>query len=63
MIGRIVSFIFKRTLLNNLSNDDEFNKSIKDADDYIYKTRKWIDKQEMGGKKVPQYLKDMVGKK
>jgi len=59
--GGLVNLIFKKVLQRNLKKDKGLQSAIKDADRYLDKTKKWIKDQERQGKKVPDYLKKMVG--
>lgn len=63
MIGKVLGFIFKRKLLNELLNDNELQNMLKDGDNYLDKTKKELDKLEENGYIIPDYLKKMVSKK
>ena len=63
MIGKVLGFIFKRKLLNELLNDNELQNMLKDGDNYLDKTKKGLDKLEENGYIIPDYLKKMVSKK
>ena len=59
----LLSFLFEKILIKKVENDKELVSDIKDGDNYLDETKKWIEEQERDGNKVPDYLKKMVSKK
>lgn len=58
-----ISFLFRKILKMKVYNDEGIMSTIKEGDELLDKTSKWIEEQERDGNKVPDYLKEMVGKK
>ena len=59
----LLSFLFEKILIKKVENDKELVSDIKDGDNYLDETKKWIEVEEKNGHNVPDYLKEMVGKK
>ena len=59
----LLSFLFGEILKKKVENNEELISAIEDGDNYLDETKKWIEVQEKNGHKVPDYLKEMVGKK
>ena len=60
MIGKVLSFIFRRKLLNKLSNDNELQAMLKDGDNSLKKLKENVDKLEKKGYQIPKGLKKYI---
>ena len=60
MIGKVIGFIFKRKLLNELSNDNELQNMLEDGDNSLKKLKENVDKLEKKGYQIPKELKKYI---
>jgi len=57
MIGKVLGFIFKRKLFDELSNDNELQIMIEDGDNSLERLKKNVDKLEKKGYQIPKDIK------
>lgn len=57
MISKVLGFIFKRKLLNELSNDDELQYILKDGDNSLERLKENVDNLEKKGYQIPKEFK------
>ena len=60
MIGKFIGFIFKRKLLNELSNDNELQNMLEDGDNSLKRLKENVDKLEKKGYQIPKELKKYI---
>lgn len=60
MIGKFIGFIFKRKLLNELSNDNYLQDKLKDGDNSLERLKENVGKLEKKGYQIPKELKKYI---
>ena len=54
MIGKVLGFIFKRSLKKSLINDKELQEMLEDGDKSLKRLKENVDSLEKNGIKVPK---------
>tara|TARA_B110000977_G_C11015845_1_gene469451 strand:- start:93 stop:275 length:183 start_codon:yes stop_codon:yes gene_type:complete len=60
MIGKVLGFIFKRSLKKSLINDKELQEMLEDGDKSLKRLKENVDSLEKNGIKVPKELKKYI---